>query len=223
MKRNIILFIVAPMMALFLHFCTDVTSTMPIQQTPVIMPLAIGNYWIYKFGDVDSSGAWINSTFDTLTIIKDTIVDNERWFIRNETNPSNKFAFNMYLINRTSGLLMRNYIMGDSKHLITFPAQKGNISIISTADTGRSVAFCVKVIDLDVPVNVPKGAFLCYKYAEGLGNNWDSTAFSPIIDVCNYYAVGVGKAKSEYYAIDQTKHGIKRVFTKSELIEAKIQ
>ncbi len=57
-------------------------------QGNVIMPLAIGNTWIGRLTKIDSVGNTLSVIYDTLKIIKDTLINGETWYVDLQMNYS---------------------------------------------------------------------------------------------------------------------------------------
>jgi|GEM_PF-4498743 len=62
----------------FLNSCND-SPTKPFQKIEIV-PLSVGNVWIYQNRKLDSNGTIIKEYFDTIRVIKDTIIDGTRWY-----------------------------------------------------------------------------------------------------------------------------------------------
>lgn len=99
----------------------------------VIMPLAVGNMWEYYVTIYDTNHYLLDSYYDTVLIIDDTLIESEGWFIDNKGE--------LYA-NREDGLWRFNRY-GQPFLSIPYPP---DTTIIVT------------------PVEVPAGAFRCYKY-----------------------------------------------------------
>ena len=116
----------------------------------VILPLKIGNYWVYKVtntidGKVET---------DTLKVARDTLIKGEKWFIVNHTS---EHSFVLILQNKSDGLHMVDYY--NTPHIfLKYKAIPGEVF------TPRKEKDSVKVISINEKVVVPAGTFECYIY-----------------------------------------------------------
>ncbi len=132
----------------------------------LIMPLKIGNRWIYSEEVFDSNGSKEADRFDTITITGEIVIDDNLWFIEKSTaNPSHKD----YIRNSDFGLErwpadVFDTAFADRK----FPAAIGdNYKVPFSADEIiDSLNVIRKVLSTDEIVNVPAGRFGCLKYWE---------------------------------------------------------
>ncbi|MEI6089776.1 MAG: hypothetical protein WCR42_04950 [bacterium] len=72
------------------------------QEHSVIMPLKIGNMWVYKVSGVSSDGTTEFIGYDTILVKRDTIIKSEKWFIAKD--PSSN-GTEVILTNTDVGLL----------------------------------------------------------------------------------------------------------------------
>ena len=52
---------------------------------PDYFPMAIGNYWVYENVTIDSLGVTLSDKIDSVIITKDTLIDNETFYIFEQT------------------------------------------------------------------------------------------------------------------------------------------
>ena len=127
-----------------------------------IIPLALGNRWIYTITAFDSLGIALGSSIDTSVVSRDTTIDNETWYILyNRGAPVNLG------INRTDGYWSRTVTLSPGSTNIAalgepylsskFPATVGQVFANETGYTSL-------VLDADTMVTVAAGTFECYKY-----------------------------------------------------------
>ena len=108
----------------------------------VIMPLKVGNQWINRFVPDDGSG---NATrLDTVTVTKDTLIENERWYYVN----------GKYVTNRSNGLWARRG--NDIWLALKYPANSGD----SFVRSGENVS----VVSTSAGVALPEGQYSCFQY-----------------------------------------------------------
>jgi hypothetical protein len=127
-----------------------------------ILPLAVGNSWIYAITAFDSLGNVLGNGIDTSIVSRDTTIDNETWYILyNRGAPVNLG------INRSDGYWSRAVTLspnttniatlGDPYLSAKFPTATGQVFV---NETGYSTV----VLDTDTTVTVPAGTFRCYEY-----------------------------------------------------------
>ncbi len=127
-----------------------------------IIPLAIDNSWIYAITAFDSLGNALGNAVDTSIVSRDTIVDNETWYILyNRGAPVNLG------INRSDGYWSRKVTLSPGTGNIValgepylsskFPATVGQVFANETG-------YRTVVLDIDTMVTVSAGSFECYKY-----------------------------------------------------------
>lgn len=137
-----------------------------------IMPLKVGNEWGYSVKIFDESGAVADSSYDTVKVIQEIVIDNELWFIDNGGNIQT---------NRTDGRWVRSEVA----YLVEkFPSRLNEMyRLIDTVTI-------VRVRGVDETVSIPAGRYLSYIY------QWMRNGFL-VGDF--YYAPNVGMIKSEKY------------------------
>ncbi len=190
---------------LFLAFCFAIISCKNstdtgTQSQGVIMPLAIGNTWIYLDNGYDSNGHLIvPSRLDTL-LINDTITyGKDVLYI-----PQNR---KIYYYNKTDGLSIRYNFAPEETLFAKYPAKAGDIfrhdSYILTKESspdplGLAAADYI-VSSTTESVTVPAGTFICYKYN---ADYYDTTKHQLLDRYNTYYAPNVGMIKSEDFHLD---------------------
>jgi len=190
---------------LLLTFCFAIISCknstdIGTQSQGVIMPLALGNTWIYIDHGYDSNGHLIvPSPSDTL-LINDTITyGKDVLYIPRDRK--------IYYINKADGLWIRYDF--DSKEIFQakYPTKVGDIyrhdSYILTKESSPDplgeVAADYIVSSTTESVTVPAGTFICYKY----NADYYDTASHQLLDRFNtFYAPNVGLIKEEDFHFD---------------------
>ncbi|MGA2296122.1 MAG: hypothetical protein ABSG15_01060 [FCB group bacterium] len=135
--------------------CTKSDSPVSPTISGVLIPLKIGNKWIYQDKQFDNP---INPKIgkDTLYIIKDTIINGETWYI-----PYGEI--NIPCINRSDGFYS---MLPDSLQnfnitlLFKYPANIGDMW--NTGDSNREGNYTL--LSKNDTVTVTAGTFICYKY-----------------------------------------------------------
>jgi hypothetical protein len=110
----------------------------------VIMPLRIGNRWLYQARVFDSTVTLINTFYYTTSITRDTTIQGETWFFYDGDSS--------WLTNRATGLY---YLKSDHQGLrFPYPAPQG----FFFEDSGK-----VFVVN-DTTVQIPP--YVCYSYSQ---------------------------------------------------------
>lgn len=107
-----------------------------------LMPLAVGNWWEYKVIKCDSAyGPCYNyrEYYDTITIVDDTLITSELWYIDNDGE---------ILTNRSNGLW--KILNGQPQLWIEFPVDASNPTQPKIKE-----------------ISVPAGIFMCYEFSYG--------------------------------------------------------
>jgi hypothetical protein len=164
--------------------CKTEGTTEPIPSGPrdsnaVILPLKVGNRWIYKTTDYDSTGTPLRSRGDTTTIVRDTMIGSEKWFIDQG---------GVVQTNRTTGLHLMDQT-GETYLVNAYPA-----TLNQTYRIYGAYGVTVKVMSLNQSVATTAGTFTCVVYEWRLtstGNKLSSLSYSP----------NVGLAKLETFLL----------------------
>jgi hypothetical protein len=140
--------------------------------TTQIFPLSIGNQWIIQVTNYDTTGNVVYSKNDTIKILRDTIIQSEKWFI----------GYGI-ITNRDDGLY--DYQVGSSNEIVLkykYPSSTNSIY------TYRGTQ--IRVLSIADSVSVQAGGFVCYRYREGVDtisyNDW-------------YLSPNVGLVKADFY------------------------
>lgn len=169
-----------PLALLFLGCSDDDKATNPT--TPKeIWPLKVGNQWAYENTELDSAGHVISVDTSVIAVEKDTMIQNERWYITTvngardpEMFPGTTRSDGMWGWDGTSGLLAFKY-----------PA-----AVNDTFMAGNQVVIVESIHDT---VTVPAGTFICYNY------KWPEPPSSSRPYQFYYLSPGVGLVKTEEY------------------------
>ena len=173
----------------FLTNCKD-NSTNPPDNSNGIIPLKIGNYWINKTTEHDSSGVIKATSYDTSRIIS-SINLSGRLYYSTETH--------LFVFNSSDGFCLKDTSDLSIQFLIyKYPGNVGDkfLQFLMTDTT--------TIESINFEYTIPVGKFTCYVYNTG---NYQYEYLSPSVGVV---------AKLEY---DTTKYGYKFLSSKTELFE----
>ena len=121
-------------------------SVPPEQEPEEFIPMAVGNQWIYLDELVDSTGNPIITQYDTVRILRDTTINNNRWFYFNRWG---------HLRNSPEGVWQ--YLPYPFR---AYPTSVGDSVLQANGITYR------KLTSSNAMVSVPKGAFECLEISE---------------------------------------------------------
>lgn len=166
------------------------------------LPLGIGNYWIYQYVDIDSSGHETElSKSDSVVINRDTIINHKRYFVFEGTN--NPFAHAGYrgivdILRDSSGYIVNpegiiRFAENDFKDSIAYRAE------VSDNDTLYTITY--RMAKINNAITVPAGTFYVL--------NYKGTCFTPLStpgvkyprNLNCYYAQGIGNILYTYFYI----------------------
>lgn len=144
-----------------------------------IKPLKTGNIWIYQIKTYDSTNSLTDSYVIIDSVLKDTIIDNAKWF---ETEQDRNF----WQTNLNDGLRFRQYKTGqpllewlDAK----YPGTKGF--------TWQALSSQRTIMLTDTLISVTAGEFTCYYYSDIEFNSTVGWEYSQI-----FYSPSIGLIKS---------------------------
>src|SRR5450759_4218995 len=111
MRSSILIhFILTLSTIISLDGCKENATSPETNVTQNILPLAIGNVWIYQVDIyVDSTGNVddhpVSTQFDTMQVVRDSVIGNERWFaISYSTQGKTYFTGQNFYTNRVDGI-----------------------------------------------------------------------------------------------------------------------
>jgi hypothetical protein len=189
------------LMTLAAILCVSCNTTNSPTGTIEIWPLKIGNMWVVKNTDYDSLGNITRTKSDTMIVLKDTIVKNEKVFI--VQSQSYGHVSNVIVLNRSDGFYLVD-IRPDTVYYYLaykYPAKVGDIY------TGLGSNIQIKSINS--PITAKPGNFSCYKYFNE--NQYPNIYFNQTI----YVSPGVGLI----YSVDSTREKGGKIYmdSKSEI------
>jgi hypothetical protein len=137
-----------------------------------IFPLKIGNQWILQVTNYDRYGNPYHSELDTVTILCDTMIQSEQWFVGYGIRT-----------NRSDGLYDYQPASAEQASLqFKFPTS------VNASYTYRGTQ--VRVLGISDTISVSAGKYVCYHYRTGI----DTVSYTD-----SYYAPNVGLIKSESF------------------------
>ena len=153
------------MLSIIFYGCMDVDDNGWINSQGVLIPLAVGNYWVYEWVRYDSLG---NETIiDTIrvNICNSTIVNGTRVYY---WSWDDSYEDATLIANLTGGVYDFGIVYNDSVHLhdtlgthylwLKYPASVGE-TFYSSAENDS-----MTVVSISRPIMVPAGLFTCYEY-----------------------------------------------------------
>jgi hypothetical protein len=173
------------------------SDSLQVEDQLPIIPLAVGNQWVWKHTVIDSTNHVVSSTQSTLRIIGDTIINGEQWYIPDR---------NYYQTNRPDGIWSATKSdplksKRDYKHPV-------NINEVMHSDT---VSYGSGPKDYHIydyvlkekgqPISVIAGQFAANRY-EPVIKNLDGTLASDSSCNCRsieWFSPGYGLIKVEFY------------------------
>jgi hypothetical protein len=174
-------------------------STSPTE-TKEIIPLKVGNNWILKRTTYDSNKVVTKIVFDTIIILKDTVVKGQTAYIMTETASSIK---RLVVMNKSDGFHLLD-IRPDTIYYwlaYKYPAAVG--------DVFSGLANNISVKSINSSITVKAGIFTCYEY-------FNESQFPDVYyKYQNYLTPGIGRIYAENYT--QEKGGKLYMDTKTEL------
>jgi hypothetical protein len=147
-----------------------------------IMPLAIGNRWIYYTETWDTLGWPTGARYDTVIIVSDTIIDGINWF---NDNRGGRYS------HQEGGLW--KYWSGNLCLLAMYPAEVGEMCN-NCPQYANPLNPQLEVLTTDWQVTVDPGTYSCYRYYMSFGY------YEPIVYYF-YYSPGTGLILEETYML----------------------
>jgi hypothetical protein len=168
----------------------------------VLTPLKIGNQWTYAHVSLDSLGNVQHSDTSTLRIVRDTSIQNEKWYFIGRDSTAKEL-----LTNRSDGLwYMRLNPSGTiSQAAVLFAKYPANVNDTWLGPDSTTA----KLFARDVSVSVPQGTYACFQFTYADKN-------TQFVSQVKYYPVGIGFVKDEFYST--TNSGRPYVVSRRELI-----
>ncbi|PKL85856.1 MAG: hypothetical protein CVV22_04780 [Ignavibacteriae bacterium HGW-Ignavibacteriae-1] len=186
--------------------CSD-DSNSPNNNSKELMPLKIGNSWVYNYTYYD--GFAEHSGKVTSTVISDEMYNGEKYYrieTLNHINNQKKIS-PIYSINKTDGLYMLYFEDNDELHtdFLKYPVSEGEIF-----QSNESSKLYVEKVD--TLISTSAGKFNCIKYIKKIIFDGKEIDISIM-----YYCPGIGRIAGEYFLMsDETRNPV--FLYKSELV-----
>jgi len=174
----------------------------PDQKNNVIMPLEIGNEWVYKITNFDDQGAVTSTEYQTLKINGHVQIENENWYHSGDSS--------VYWVNTDIGLMTKNF-NNPIEFRAKYPANVGDEFLHTIIDTSWSEprnptqGYWYMTVTKDIEILTPAGQFKCFAYKDKIILNSDTLNWADIGKdsySINYYAENIGFVKSVDYITD---------------------
>ncbi|MDQ1265286.1 MAG: hypothetical protein QG635_436 [Bacteroidota bacterium] len=194
--------------------CQEDSTNVVHAQGDYIMPLAVGNMWVGRVQRVDSNGNVLSTSYDTVRVDRDTIINGDQWFISN-------FGGQIFRNFSNWGLKTKYSYMPDTIYeFLKYPAAIGDIILRDTTiGTSRisgktdTVVYGLEVADDDTTIAVPFGNYECYYYKpyyKKLDGSQSDIEVPLVGD--NWYTPGYGIIKVIMFDISEPDAKIKLVW-----------
>jgi hypothetical protein len=182
------------------------------QTKSVIMPLHIGNTWIYHVTEYDDKGNISKEFDDTIYVEKEHSINNEiwydvSWFRYNSPNIRTLTNTNVGLIEKTDCDSIPNLVAEFPVTHNTYLVCKNDyypILIQDPIDTTKTIVVFAKLyiwcnVESVKQYSVPAGTYDCYKYTD-----WGEMVRDTIYTIYNpieisYFTPDLGLIKEEWY------------------------
>lgn len=133
-------------LTLFFTSCKNVDNPVIPNALPDLLPLQIGNWWAFQRTNYDSTGKGYATFMDTMKVLRDTIIQNERWFITN---------YHGIWRNAKDGVCYRDSFHNTSI-VYLYPLNENDMFVMDGS--------IVKVISTNEKLITPFGEVSCYHY-----------------------------------------------------------
>jgi hypothetical protein len=187
------------MAAIALAGCGDDNGTNSTSDD-TIMPLAVGNKWVYRTTTYPVTGSMQSApqdsvvTRDSILVVADTMIEGERWYIVGGSlyDEGGRTAF----ANRSDGMRVAIDVGGEQMQqwlFAKYPVTAGETYEIPLAATP------VTVQSTDSTVTVPAGTYEVYAYAVVLGFGYaDYVQFTPNVGLVYWEVWEPGPADGSF-------------------------
>lgn len=207
---------------IFVLLSCDDKSSDPNGNNADLIPLEVGNKWVYELNDFnDSSEALIDTLINEIKYKED--INNETFYYMSvDSDTPASFRY----INRKQGLWVSwNFSQDNEKQIVKYPIKLNDSVLfdyfIRTHENGQvydTLRVYKKITGMNRAISVPAGKFNCIEITQIMYNTGgeQNTAFK----IIEYYEPGIGKIKGLLFNLDSK--GIIELAVMHELIEYKL-
>lgn len=178
--------------------CNDEPSNPVFKTVENYLPLTVGNYWIYENYSVDTLGNETDlSIIDSVIITRDTVINNETYFVFEGTHYPHYINWDIISIVRDSSGCIIN-----EKGVILFAVDNFNDILYSrieifNGDTIFRVDYQME--KPEISVTVPAGTYQILNYKGNFITPENINGLEYPSNLNNYYAKNVGKIFSNNF------------------------
>jgi hypothetical protein len=187
--------------------CDSDSNQSPTGNGSQILPLKVGNMFIFQEEEFDYDTGVLDTTFlDTISLVSSTVVGTDIFY--SVRSSAYQITDSIYYYDRSDGLWV---LSGSSKRLLVkYPAAIGDAFGPDTIFGSGTDAWAVgrwTLVAKDDPVSVPAGIFTCHKYQKDLIVDSTKQLYSRQI---NWMAPNTGFVLWESYYNDSRLHLVYR-------------
>ena len=159
-----------------------------------VVPLKVGNEWIYKVTDYDTNGKLITSSFYKNTVLRDTVIHNSTWYILS----------NRYIVQNSPEGYVHYNRSGSESIIIYQSSSQGGVGYMYNYPTYDLWVMTTRSQETEA-VSVPSGIYpsnvfkIEKQYKSQDGNNVNS------INQHDYVSQGVGLVRTDLFYVDSEK------------------
>ena len=203
-----------------------------VQDSEVIMPLAVGNFWIYADTTFNPDGSALYVDIDTLHIVRQAVINGATWYYPDTSEGldiTSQYPLR-YMLGSDGLYNALDNTGGGVGHVAKFPTTKGDTFDLNI-DQVNGLIFDIKVAATDTSVTTPLSTYFCYKYVP----QWMDLQYHPWADSSVAYYIYKDSTCQKYYCyttdvglVEQMTHkfddnGHIYVYNKKDLIKWYVQ
>ncbi len=183
----------------------------PDQKNNVIMPLEVGNEWVYKITNYDEQGAVTSTEYKTIRIDGVEQFNGEKWYYSDNKT--------ILWVNTDLGLMTKNVTYeGEKEFRAKYPTNQGDeflswiagpnnksleSSNIDSEYTKILFAEFHKKVNINIPITTVTGSFNCFEYRDKIINPEPKSSKAEFLGMSqystDYYTENIGLIKSVNY------------------------
>lgn len=186
------------LIALICFACDSTSPDEAIDYLPGMIPMKVGFYWTYNVSGYDSNGVVTQNNLWQVSIIRDTMINNEKWYLFRESEPGTEYYFDANWHTNRNNV---TYYLAGSNPQVVYPVE------INSVDSNYSINRH-RLVSKNEEVVVPYGVYTAYLYLIG------STE--------NEYYVALNKGQLKHINYLKRVDGSKYVFMISQLVDTNV-